>query len=124
MASEIEILQENKDIVCIQVMDNVESVQGALRAYYEGEKVRMAREFKQLQLEARGAEVSPLNKDEQAYSVEPLLSDYAYKLRELHNAAPEEVRRLVVGLMQPLPWEKVDYRQLVEVDTRAEHVYQ
>lgn len=36
--------------------------------------------------------------------IEPLLNDYAYKLREMHEGGPEEVRRLITPIMQPLPW--------------------
>ena len=49
-------------------------------------------------------EVSALNNDEQHYKIEPLLNDYAYKLKEIHATVPENMKKVANSILQPLSW--------------------
>jgi hypothetical protein len=80
-----------------------------IKSIYEDEKTRLVREFKQLQVEARTSEISPLTREEISYSVEPLLNDYSHKLAEMQAAAPEEVRKYIQPVLQPLPWKSFNW---------------
>ena len=73
----------------MQISDNIRSIESSLRNYFDGEKIKLVKEFKQIQLESKGWEVSPLNSEEQSYKIDPLLTDYAYKLKETYGTAPE-----------------------------------
>jgi hypothetical protein len=49
-------------------------------------------------------EIAPLTTDDQSYNIEPLLNDYAYKMKELYNYTPERIRKIVFSVVQVLPW--------------------
>ena len=49
------ILQENKDIVLMQIADNVGSIEATLRNYFETEKTKLARQFNQIQQDSKQA---------------------------------------------------------------------
>ena len=43
LTNTIEILQENKDIVCMQVVDNIRSIEGTLRSHFDSEKAKLVK---------------------------------------------------------------------------------
>lgn len=57
-----------------------------------------------MQVESKTLQISPVTKEELNYSIEPLLGDYNHKMAELLTNAPEEVKKIVQPILQPLPW--------------------
>jgi hypothetical protein len=60
-------------------------------------------------------EISPLNNEEQNYKIDPLLADYTFKLKELFLAAPENMKKVVVSIVQPMSWDKFYWKDFLEV---------
>jgi hypothetical protein len=68
-------------------------------------------------------EVSALSTEEQHYKIEPLLNDYAYKLKEIHGTVPENMKKVANSILQPLSWEKFYWRDFLEIEPRSEQIY-
>lgn len=72
----------------MQISDNIKSIEATLKGYFDGEKKKLVGQFKQIQIESKSKEVSALNNEEQHYKIDPLLNDYAYKLKEIYATVP------------------------------------
>jgi hypothetical protein len=80
------------------------------------------REFKQLQSESKLLEVSQITREEQSYSIEPLLNDYAHKMAELGSVIPENLRK-AQALVQPLPWKTFNWTEFLDFNPNSEAIY-
>ena len=76
-----------------------------------------------MQLESRSSEVSPLTTEEQNYKLDPLLSDYSLKLKEMASLAPESVKNLISPIMQPMTWEKFHWKDFLDIEPKSEQIY-
>ncbi len=83
----------------------------------------MVKEFKQIQRDSKFLEVLPLNQEEQNYKIDPLLADYTFKLKELYASAPENMKKVVVSILQPMAWEKFYWKDFLEVEPKSEQIY-